>query len=447
LQQIQLFQYLEPKHDVVNIIIELKELWGHVFDEAHTIEQFDALLRQSLGDALYTPRDFAARCPGASTLRECARRVGWPSIDALRGKFIVNVLGNFNYDANDWVRYSTADGGVLERAAFPMRSILDDSGDGCTGLVADGVHDPFDPEALARARAASIFWQVEQLDYADIDRFLDDHGIIRGHSAASYAEQLDRLRRGFQLIQTDHPWHFVSNRIDVSSSAMPWRLEDPARVLGHQSSFGPSTLVEAGNRLYVEAKSDDKLFVASEPVDEVASEWETLPSTTRSDSTTRWSFDWSRLHFDREDFAGRFRARGIGCLRAVTEDAKESFMVCSQNVDGEHKRISIHLRHADTESPVLAFTDVGELMRLRVLTNHGRSCVDASAASAIESGAPSWRPLFTDCFASVLAEQGIAATRDVLFVGTRHNGAPVAAEALSIRSSGGLLMDLSRAAR
>src|SRR5207302_8140736 len=128
LKQLQLFQYLEPHHDVVNVVIELKELWTHLFGPGHSIADLDGTLRAYLGDALYTPRDFMARCPARMTLRECARTHGWPGIDELRGKFIINLLGNFNYNANDWVDYATDGAGVSARAAFPMRSILRENG-------------------------------------------------------------------------------------------------------------------------------------------------------------------------------------------------------------------------------------------------------------------------------------------------------------------------------
>src|SRR6266571_2031442 len=58
---------------------------------------------------LYTPADFLARCPGASTMVECAQTAGWPTIGELRGKFIVNVIGNWSTTAYDWVVYATSE--------------------------------------------------------------------------------------------------------------------------------------------------------------------------------------------------------------------------------------------------------------------------------------------------------------------------------------------------
>src|SRR5579862_8619420 len=135
LEQLRLFHYLVPRHEVVNVILELKEVWTHAFRADHTIAQLDGELARALGGALYTPADFLARCPEGATLRACARDHGWPDTDELRGRFIVNVLGNWNYNANDWIDYATKDGGVRARAAFPMRSILDARGSGLSGLL------------------------------------------------------------------------------------------------------------------------------------------------------------------------------------------------------------------------------------------------------------------------------------------------------------------------
>lgn len=441
LKQLQVFHYVVPNHDVVNIVIELKELWGHVFDGAHTIEQFDAVLRRALGDALYTPRDFAARCAAGSSLRACARDIGWPPVEELRGKFIVNVLGNFNYNANDWVEYASGHGGVLERAGFPMRSILDDNGDGCTGVIDEGVHDAFDSRALAAARDASIFWQVEQLDYPGIDQFLDEHGVVRGHSAPTYNEQRDRLTRGFQLIQTDHPWHVIGDeQLLTGTLNRSCRLRDAVSALGGSSSA--RMLVEPGDRLYVSA-TDRELFVAAHEVDDGRSEWETLPSMTRPDSTTRWAFDWSRVRFVSEPFASHSRARGVGCLRAATTTATELFTICSQRIEGEHTRVSVTWRHAADGERTNAFVDIGDLLKLRVVTEDARSCAEGFVASHVDLGTPVWRSVGTQCFGSRLVDQGIAATRDVLFVGTRHDHVAIRATDLPLRSPNGVLTDAS----
>lgn len=422
LKQLQLFQYLVPEHDVVNVILELKEMWGHLFDREHTIAQLDATLRRYLGDALYTPRDFLARCAPGATLRSCARSAGWPTIDRLRGRFIVNVLGNWNYNANDWVDYA-----ARGRVAFPMRSVLDESGRRSTGLAADGVHDPLDAGALAAADEASIFWQVEALDHPEVDRFVAEHGVVRAKSAQSWREQRERIARGFQFVMTDHPWHVVDDRPDGVAPV------DAARRLRAIGGDAAGELArEPGARLYAVTDVARLLMTATAPVDEPASEWETAPSTTRLDR-----------------FLGRARPRGVGCLRAAGADGRDAFMVCRQTIDGELARITLRTRHAgQLRERVLAVDSdprsagaAGDLIRLRVTRVGGQSCAQAASASQLRDGAPAWTALGVECFDAPLVEQGLAASGDVLFVGTRHDGAPLSAA--SLRAHAGALVDES----
>jgi hypothetical protein len=318
LKELQLFQYLVPEHEVVNLIIELKELWDHVFGPDHTIAQFDGLLRRYLGSALYTPRDFLARCQSGASLRECARVAGWPTIDTLRGKLIVNVIGNFNFNANDWLDYATQAGGVVARAAFPMRSILDSDGDGATGLIDDGLHDPFDPAQLRAADQASIFWQLEDLDYPGIDRFLDEHGVIRAGSSDTHADELDRIRRGFQLIQSDHPWHFVGDGAGPAGAPIDAsrRLRDFGALVGAAPQWPAGALVEPGQRLYAVAGADAGELVATTTVVAPDSEWQTAPRRRgrrrRATGTSSCrGCGWSTIPWP----AGRARADAAACGR------------------------------------------------------------------------------------------------------------------------------------
>src|SRR5262245_47514187 len=130
LQMLRNFQYAVPRHEVVNIMIELKNVVPYTgasfpgiptnanFDDSHTIGQLDDTLRQALGGALYTPGDFLSRCAPGGTMVSCMTAAGWPTVDQLRGKFVVNLIGNWSTAGADWVRYAGTD--VANRAAFPM---------------------------------------------------------------------------------------------------------------------------------------------------------------------------------------------------------------------------------------------------------------------------------------------------------------------------------------
>ena len=89
------------------------------------------------------------------------------------------------------------------------------------------------------AREASIFWQVEALDFPDVPAFLARGGVVRGRDSFSREEQRDRVRRGFQLVQTDYPWFFEGD------GAAPYRpaLQRDVVVIG--ASAGGVEALEA----------------------------------------------------------------------------------------------------------------------------------------------------------------------------------------------------------
>jgi hypothetical protein len=130
-----------PKHEVITLGLELKGNDGtscgspfgggvEIQDMQHpnrrnkrkdrlTPEGLDQRLRDELGDGpgrdwLFTPRDLLASCSGATSLRDALVRCKWPTLEALRGKFIILVL--YNDEA-----YSLSSDGSLaatQRAAF-----------------------------------------------------------------------------------------------------------------------------------------------------------------------------------------------------------------------------------------------------------------------------------------------------------------------------------------
>jgi Phosphoinositide phospholipase C, Ca2+-dependent len=266
LQMLRNFQYALPRHEVVNVDVELKNTVPYTgadfpgiptnanFNSSHTVEQLDATLRQALGTALYTPGDFLARCAPGSTMVSCMSTAGWPTIDQLRGKFIVNLLGNWSTAGADWVRYATDD--VAQRAAFPMQSVFEvdptctaswlqpaRSGVAPTGFravgldAAGGTTDPYcvrdisdfdpappiDPAARQAAFQASAFWQLEDVGAVGAGKaavLLAHNGLVRGADSYDYHPGCDaypwqcqesRIAAGYQFVQTDYPWHVAGN--------------------------------------------------------------------------------------------------------------------------------------------------------------------------------------------------------------------------------------------
>lgn len=80
-----------PGHAPVVVKVELKDGFTPPFGRGPV--EFDALVRSRLGDALFGPGDLLAHGgPDAATLDDAVRRAGWPAADALRGKFLVELI-------------------------------------------------------------------------------------------------------------------------------------------------------------------------------------------------------------------------------------------------------------------------------------------------------------------------------------------------------------------
>ena len=284
--------YLEPNHEGVMIVLEAKETVAlqHVFgnDAVHQNHQFadlDRVLWEELGTRLYTPREFLSRCArksdgSAPSLIDCAASQGWPTVDEMRGRYMVSIIGNWARNYFDWLDY--ANSGIESRAAFPMRSMLSPdlnalqyagtidlidlhvaSGDRGEQLVAPGQRQPaslpfgdptFQPR-LKNARKqsivlgrASVFMDPNQ-NQAKIDgramleagvmmrsgdaftfnRRIDGNGNDTNDSYGQYhivvnynspgvpaASTLPPL--GMQFIQTDFPSYFISDDYQTTNN-------------------------------------------------------------------------------------------------------------------------------------------------------------------------------------------------------------------------------------
>ncbi|TWP44175.1 hypothetical protein FKR81_41545 [Lentzea tibetensis] len=326
LQMLRNFQYAVPRHEVVNVMIELKNVVPHTgatfpgiptnanFNDSHTIEQFDDTVRQVLGTSLYTPADFLSRCTPGSTMVSCMASAGWPTVDQLRGKFIVNLIGNWSTAGADWVRYATHD--VPHRAAFPMQSVFEvdptcraswltpaNSRVAATGIQVHGLDaagratDPycvrdisdFDPsppiDTTARQAAfqASVFWQLEDIGPNGTGKaavFLRHNGVVRGADSFDHRPgcnsypwqcQENRIDAGYQFLQTDYPWHVVGNT-------------DPSQRVLRRDGV---PVREPGARLHVHTGQTPTYWPFVHDTVPATSRrwWETTVSTTRNGDT------------------------------------------------------------------------------------------------------------------------------------------------------------------
>lgn len=104
LKQFRAWHDAFPQHEVVTLTIELK---GNDFASSHFAFDTHGENRTPLGldrrfvehigrENFFTPADLLRRAPGARTLAEAIQRAGWPTVDELRGKFIVTIH-EYNY--------------------------------------------------------------------------------------------------------------------------------------------------------------------------------------------------------------------------------------------------------------------------------------------------------------------------------------------------------------
>ncbi|GAB7029783.1 phosphatidylinositol-specific phospholipase C domain-containing protein [Streptomyces sp. NPDC021749] len=115
-----------PGHRPILVKVELKD--GFNAKGGRGPAEFDALVRQKLGDAVYGPGDLTA---GHATPDEAVRAGGWPARDALAGKFLFELIPGTLEESNPldklWtdVEYAThlkdlaAQGKLAQSAAFP----------------------------------------------------------------------------------------------------------------------------------------------------------------------------------------------------------------------------------------------------------------------------------------------------------------------------------------
>jgi hypothetical protein len=104
LQKLRGWHEAHPGHEVITLWLELKRGWSN----GHSPAELDRRLQAQLGDTMLRPPQLMARCPRARSLQEALRSCQWPTLDELRGKVLVVLMGN-NRAARDYLE--TVDGG------------------------------------------------------------------------------------------------------------------------------------------------------------------------------------------------------------------------------------------------------------------------------------------------------------------------------------------------
>lgn len=291
-----------PQHEVVTIVLELKEVTASNFDSTHTIDDLDKVLRDELGDLLYQPKDLFAPCigHGVKNLSSCVENTLWPGLGELRGKFVVAILGNWDAvgarATRDWVDYATpAD--INSRAAFPMASSWKLE----IGQVPPLVAELLTQSEIDDAFAQSVFLQIEDKADSRITPFLRRQGVIRIDNAFDLDAQAQVITAGMQLVQSDTPWIQANDR----------GMKEPLRPL----LANVADIVEPGERLVLASgNSGDRTFAFVKEQAASKTTWETTISSGVDVSS-------------------------VGCIRAADKlgdiNKPSSISVCRRKLSGQ----------------------------------------------------------------------------------------------------------------
>jgi hypothetical protein len=437
LRVLRLYHAALPRHEVVHVVVELKEFTAANFDAEHTVDDLERVLDESLGAWLYRPRDLLAACDPDGIdpdpdLTSCVAKVGWPTLAALRGRFVVSVLGNFDdllpqaKGTLDWATF-TLHGDLRTRTAFSMASSWKLDWDS----LPQKIRDELSREDLERARRRAVFLQVQDTADPNLAPFLAGGGMVRIDGAFTPEQQLERAALGAQILQGDTPWIQADDR----GPAQPLRPLD--------ASLGE--IIEPGSHVELRVPGRDATIAR----------WRDVPAGKQA--------LWSTLP------AVGAESGALPCLAAaVTEDDADSVAICRDKVpapripgaplgsgasDAEALRLVLRVcRDGRCQMTPVAASDlatdaasavppaaaaasatvaeqitVGVMLGLEVAPRDGGSC--ARALAAIDVG-PNDEPVWfragdEQCFAAPLRSQGllVLATGDgpdtATFAGTR----------------------------
>ena len=108
-----------PRHEVITVFLDIKEPFHKTASASHSAAALDKLLVDALGiDHIYRPGDLLARERGAGSLQEAVAAGGWPTLKALRGKFLFVFTGGKDH----LTTYANA-GTANSRVAFLSTSV------------------------------------------------------------------------------------------------------------------------------------------------------------------------------------------------------------------------------------------------------------------------------------------------------------------------------------
>ncbi|MBL8611250.1 MAG: chitobiase/beta-hexosaminidase C-terminal domain-containing protein [Myxococcales bacterium] len=115
------FHRAVPDHEVVTLLVDLKD----AFVAGHSRADLEAQLDKALGPALFRPAALFGSCAGAQSVREAVTGgCKWPTLDALRGRFVVLFTGGTGCDpASAASAYVAPPGAARDRAGFSAPNV------------------------------------------------------------------------------------------------------------------------------------------------------------------------------------------------------------------------------------------------------------------------------------------------------------------------------------
>jgi len=321
------FHYGNPNHDPFFLHLESKETGSDAlfdFDQPGTLhltpEDLDQTIERLLGDGqppyannwIFGPADYYAWCqeridrgelPAGTALnlddlKDAVRKCGWPTMEFLRGRFIVTMHGShLNNESYVW-EYSHRDGRTIgSQKIFPMASVQ-----GIGSGFCSQVDMPESGNGLCNWGNHSVFADVQNLDGGQyppgvgvnfgldpsrhIREFMGDGGMIRVSDRNNRGDMADGVRTvfdlkdapGANLIPGDAPRNMLVNYTHgnlagptLLDGALNWSAgclfePNPTGESGHSADEGffgyfrgcmPEALREESSGIFVAARNLD----------------------------------------------------------------------------------------------------------------------------------------------------------------------------------------------
>jgi hypothetical protein len=160
------FHNIDANHEPVTVFLDLKD----PLDSAggpHDLQKLEAAFGSILGDAhIFRPSEMLSGCSGASNLHQAAQRCGWPTVNELKGKFLIvgpasaNIFGIANLC-----------GPVDENASWALfynidASQEDDSGQSCAHWALDVWNKGY----IARTWGSDAYWGQYNIQMPSTDQ-------------------------------------------------------------------------------------------------------------------------------------------------------------------------------------------------------------------------------------------------------------------------------------